>query len=45
MKILIAAIMLIFFGIIALKTSVICLNLAGLPGALLAGKPRKRKKW
>ena len=44
MKTLFSIVMLIVFGAIAGFLSVFLLNIAGLPGALLAGKPGKRSK-
>lgn len=44
MKTVFSIVMLIIFGVIASFLSVFLLNIAGLPGALLAGKPGKRIK-
>ena len=44
MKTIFCIVLLIVFGIIANFLSVIILNIAGLPGALLAGFPGKRSK-
>jgi hypothetical protein len=44
MKTLFCVILLIVFGIIANFLSIIILNVAGLPGALLAGFPGKRSR-
>ena len=44
MKTVFSIVLLIVFGIIANFLSVFILNIAGLPGALLAGSPGKRSK-
>lgn len=44
MKTLFSIVMLIIFGIVAKFLSVLILNIAGLPGALLAGKSGERSK-
>jgi len=44
MKTILSIVLLIVFGVIANFLSVFLLNVAGLPGALLAGTPGKRSK-
>ena len=44
MKTIFSVVLLIVYGVIANFTAVFILNIAGLPGALLAGTPRKRSQ-
>lgn len=44
MKTLFSIGVLVFFGIIAYLVSIFALNIAGLPGSILAGEPEKRTK-